>query len=404
LQQGSMAVGFDIEKDLINSLGDEWIVYGTADVIETAAGGTGAAGEKSIRGVTLVSKLHDPAGAAKALENLESFINGMIAVRLPMAEAQKYQLKAAIVNGITLHSITLPKLTPTWAIKDGYLVVALSPEGVQSGLAATTQKAPARTAEPGYADLAKQLKAPAASSFSYVDLTKTAPSAYEVLTQLQALAVAKAAEAGEGEIKVPTLPPFANIKPFLGPTLKVFWSDEAGFHFKGTEPFPGSTGLLGPGMSGNGMLIGIVTPALQKARERAKTVVSMSNLRQIAVGANLYANENNGMLPPDLGSILPYMGNNVRIFVHPDVKVPAEITKGTVEQQKAWVNANSSYVYLHAGEKLATIGNPASVIAVHEKLDLPGKKEQVNVLYMDGHVESKPRAEAEKALSTTPDK
>ena len=51
-----------------------------------------------------------------------------------------------------------------------------------------------------------------------------------------------------------------------------------------------------------------------------------------------------------------------------------------------------------AGEKLAGFTNPSEIIALHEKLDLPGNQEKNGVLYMDGHVESKPRAEVEAAL------
>jgi prepilin-type N-terminal cleavage/methylation domain-containing protein/prepilin-type processing-associated H-X9-DG protein len=55
------------------------------------------------------------------------------------------------------------------------------------------------------------------------------------------------------------------------------------------------------------VLIGILLPALTKARESANQVVCMSNLRQFGVGIQLYANANNGALPqkgPD-GSSTP---------------------------------------------------------------------------------------------------
>lgn len=45
-------------------------------------------------------------------------------------------------------------------------------------------------------------------------------------------------------------------------------------------------------------LIAILLPALNKAREQAKTVECMSNQRQIAQAMIMYANENKGSLPP----------------------------------------------------------------------------------------------------------
>jgi len=46
------------------------------------------------------------------------------------------------------------------------------------------------------------------------------------------------------------------------------------------------------------LLIAILLPALNKAREQAKTVQCLSNVRQIATMFLLYANDNKGSLPP----------------------------------------------------------------------------------------------------------
>src|SRR5436305_5617370 len=46
------------------------------------------------------------------------------------------------------------------------------------------------------------------------------------------------------------------------------------------------------------LLISILLPALQKARESASTTQCASNLRQIAIAIISYANDNKGKLPP----------------------------------------------------------------------------------------------------------
>jgi prepilin-type N-terminal cleavage/methylation domain-containing protein/prepilin-type processing-associated H-X9-DG protein len=46
------------------------------------------------------------------------------------------------------------------------------------------------------------------------------------------------------------------------------------------------------------VLIGILLPALSRAREAAYTTQCLSNLRQIGLYFNMYANENHGFLPP----------------------------------------------------------------------------------------------------------
>jgi prepilin-type processing-associated H-X9-DG protein/prepilin-type N-terminal cleavage/methylation domain-containing protein len=45
------------------------------------------------------------------------------------------------------------------------------------------------------------------------------------------------------------------------------------------------------------LLIAILLPALRKARVSAQTAACLSNLRQIGIAYNIYANENNGWLP-----------------------------------------------------------------------------------------------------------
>lgn len=49
------------------------------------------------------------------------------------------------------------------------------------------------------------------------------------------------------------------------------------------------------------VLIGVLLPALGKARQQANSVACLSNLRQIGLLVNMYANANKGMLPPSLG-------------------------------------------------------------------------------------------------------
>src|SRR5688500_1672217 len=63
------------------------------------------------------------------------------------------------------------------------------------------------------------------------------------------------------------------------------------------------------------LLISILLPSLNKAREAAKAVACASNLRQMGIGAASYAANNRGWLPPPTysgGSAVPFIIETAR--------------------------------------------------------------------------------------------
>lgn len=96
------------------------------------------------------------------------------------------------------------------------------------------------------------------------------------------------------------------------------------------------------------VLIAILLPALNKARDQARTLAGLSNLRQMGIGLMMYAMDNDDYLPPGNLSfggdsttwaiaITPYMGgkgNTAKTVVHPLPKVfqdaSAQIADGEV--------------------------------------------------------------------------
>lgn len=175
---------------------------------------------------------------------------------------------------------------------------------------------------------------------------------------------------------------------------------------KAVEPFPGST-LLTPGAGGQvlvgtqALTLSILLPSLNKAREAANRVKCASNLRQIGIGILLYANENKGKYPPDLGTLVSGGELTPEVFICPTSGTmppprpgnPAD--RANWEKQVAtWVNDNSDYVYLGKGLN-STAG--ADTVVVHEK---PGSHNNygMNILFGDGHVEWMITPEAMRAI------
>lgn len=109
-----------------------------------------------------------------------------------------------------------------------------------------------------------------------------------------------------------------------------------------------------------------LTPSLLQAREQARRIVCMNNLRQIGLGLFMYADDHNDKLPPDLNfSIIgKYLGSNPKILMCPATR------------------REDPYVYRGA---TLTVGDTPWMITVHDK---KGNHEGGrNVAFLDGHAE-----------------
>ncbi len=197
------------------------------------------------------------------------------------------------------------------------------------------------------------------------------------------------------------LPPLNRILPHLSPSGSVSWSDDAGWHYRAISPFPGAGALagseMGPVMVGqSALMVSILLPSLNRARETANRVKCASNERQIGQAILLYSNENKGAYPPDLGTLVKTEDITPEAFVCPSgtTSVPPDLAGKTPDEKAAWVNENSDYVYL--GKGLNT-GVTADHIVLYEK---PGAHngDGMNFLYGDGHVEFQIAAEATRLI------
>ena len=132
------------------------------------------------------------------------------------------------------------------------------------------------------------------------------------------------------------------------------------------------------------LLISILLPSLNRARETANRVKCGSNMRQIGQGIMLYANENKGKYPPDLGILVKTEDMTPEVFICPSGN--SAFPRGAnlaIDDQVKWVNEHSDYIYVGAGMNVTT---GAETIVVYEKPDAHSRQ-GMNILYGDGHVE-----------------
>ena len=196
------------------------------------------------------------------------------------------------------------------------------------------------------------------------------------------------------------LPPLAKLLAETEPAGSVSWTDDAGYHLKAIEPFPGASvigsaqGLSSGGIGESALMASILLPSLNRARETANRVKCASNLRQIGEGILLYSNENKGSYPPDLGTLIKTEDITAASFVCPDTNntPPPNMTP---DDAANWVNNNSDYIYI--GANLKQGANPALVVCYEKDGNHGG--DGINMLFADGHVEFLKLDEAHKYIN-----
>jgi len=383
LQNFAQASEVDVQKDLLGSLGDQWAFY-----TDPMLGGRGLAS------LTLVNHLKDPAKFEQAMSKVQTYAIEQIQEQIhnPMIHLS---FETAEVDGMKIHYLAVPLVAPSWVVQNGNLYVAAFPQVA----AATARQGAGRNASilqnEGFMALRQRLGQQNFSSFSFSDLPKTAPDAYNAWLLITRLA-------GFGDVlgvKSPPmiLPELGKLEAHLSPAGSVSWEDADGIHVRGVEPFPGST-LVASDPTVMALYavpteIAVLLPALNRAREQAKRVKSAANLRQIGMGAMMYANNHNNKFPPDLGTMAREEDLTAAVFKNPRMNDRSPPPPANPKLLAGWVDQNSDYVWAGAGQD-TTAG--AHVPLAYEKPEQ--NADGINILYADGHVEFVPMPQATQEI------
>ncbi|HSU67274.1 MAG TPA: H-X9-DG-CTERM domain-containing protein [Tepidisphaeraceae bacterium] len=376
--------GVDIHHDLLASLGDEWAYFADPTI-----------GGRGVAGFTIVNHLKDAETFERSLSKIEDY-----ALKQMMKEAGapgevKLAFQTVQVDGMTVHYLAVPFVSPSWVVHDGNLYVALFPQVAAGAARHVSQKGPSIAQNEGWQAISQRMKVQNPAGIQFMDLPKTAPDAYGAWLFISHLA-------GFGDlfgVKSPPLilPELGKLQQFLAPAGSVSWADAEGFHVRSIEPFPGSTVIASDPMISllyaEPAMIATLLPSLNRAREQANRVKSASNLRQIGLAAVMYANNNKGKLPDDFKAMIVEEDLVPQVFVNPrGGDMPA--IPPNKDQWPEWVEEHSDYVWLGKGKSVTTAG-PETVIA-HEKLE--ENPEGVNLLFGDGHVEWMPASGARETI------
>jgi prepilin-type processing-associated H-X9-DG protein len=381
LGAAQMAIGRNLQTDILEPLGEDWAIYTASDV---AGGG--------LMGMVVVNKLDDPKKAATGLPAFWNFVSSAAAMASKQGGNRQVtvQGQSTRIGDLTVYYLGTPLVSPSWAIKDGYLYMSLYPQNVASA-AARTGSGKSIVESEAYQSLQKRLGVDKATAVSFTDLPKTAGASYQSLLMLF-----RATGVGDMfgvKVPEPLLPPLSAILPHLAPSGSASWVDEAGWHHKSVSPFPGS-GMLGETGGVSTLAVpalgtSILLPSLNRARETANRVKCASNLRQIGQACLLYSNENRGKYPNDIAEIIRTQDITPQVFVCPSTGTT--LPRGLQPAQLAqWTQENSNYVYVGKGLKNSAT---AETVVCYEKLE-DHDNDGINVLFGDGHVEFIQREQA----------
>ncbi len=382
LAEGKTTTGVDIEKDLLQSFGNEWVIY--------ASDTTGGPGMMAL---TILNKANDPAKLKSSLEALQTWVNTLLQKEL--GKDITIRTRTVKIGGDEIHYLAIPVVAPAWTIKDGFLVAGLYPQTVASAAGHIGAKGPSILDNPAFVQMIKRLGADKPTSIAFYDLPRTTPSTYGEVVFMARLLLGLSDMFGVPAPE-PVVPPLDKLMRHMATAGSASWSDDKGFYIKSVSPFPLAEMFAtqsNMSMVQYGVMAGMMVPAMGASKERAERVKCASNLRQIGQGVMLYQNDNK-KYPTTLGDLFE-TDLNAEVFLCPDSgkAIPADIARDK-KKYAEWVNANSDYVYLGATMKAA---DPAERILAYEKLE-NHNGEGVNILYNDGHVEWMMQEGAKKAI------
>lgn len=382
----SDATDVDIEVDVIDALGDQWTAYAAPSV-----------GGEGVLGSAMINRLDDPARIDNALWQLSQRANEAMAENT--GGDVNIAIKQTEVDGLRISYLSVPAFAPSWAVRDGYLYFGLYPQVVAAAANHVQGSAPGLAHNERYQDLRRRLNAPEGAAINFIDTEARVPALYGSFLMQMRVYLGMADMWG---VQSPPmfLPPVHVVMQHLSPAGSAHWSDEHGLHIHQIQPFPGAHDLatsdfawLSASQSTSALL-----PALGRSREAANRVKCASNIRQIGQGIALYGAENRGKYPADLGEILRTQDLGIEVFTCPssNVDVPGHLRNAPADQQAAWVNANSSFVYVGAGRNMRDAGNVDAVILYEH--DHNHAHEGMNILFGDGRVRFVGMAEAQQLI------
>ncbi|MFH1732070.1 MAG: hypothetical protein ABIF82_10535 [Planctomycetota bacterium] len=366
IAEANEKLGFDLRKDFVGSLGDEYALFGP--------------------GFIGVAKLKDPVkfGAcfnAMMVKLAEAVREGegdrdLRDAELRLASMEYGGRKITYVDGRRFPLL----IQPCYTMAGDYAVFALFPASLKSYI--LKMKGGETFVDNDEFKALRPKLGPRPASIYYADTAGFVRELYGYLPMAAGL-MKMAPEKLQALVPDPAkIPPFETVSKHLFGCVAGRRPVEDGILWQSYSPFglptpPAFT--QGGGVATTAIMAGMLMPALGRARGEARKVAGMSNLKQIGVATHLWLNKHGDQqfFPPSLKSLWDNeIVREPRVFLHP--------ASGTKPVPGKFVTDYECILDL-VGGKVGEAEAPGSLPLAWDKRPFsPGGR---NVVFIDSHVE-----------------
>jgi len=359
-------VQVDIRKDLLGAFAGPLVWYSVpGGVVIEAPGG----------GVVVIAELKDGPLLEKTLDSLGKFAaavgQGVVQV------SSQAQPDGRTLRTWVIAPLAMVQVMPCWMVVDNRIFIASNPAMHKLALAQmASPKAAAQSirSTEGYKTVAAKLP----KNLLFLSYTDSKVQFKQMMLALQGFWPMITMFAAKAQITLPAmLPSLSGVAEDMGPSCQYSWFDDKGLHSR----YHGSGIELSLGsVAGVSLGAGVMMPALARARSQGRRAASGAHLKQIGMGCLMYANDNDGNLPPSIATLAekPYLSGAV--LESPSRPKDFE---------------GPSYIYVDRQTTAMGVGN---IVAYENPAFLT---DGTNVLFLDCHVEwMKPEAFLRKLEAT----